>query len=199
MLMWSGLLLALIIFLVPETFSKVLLKRKAQQLRKSTGESQWYAAIEKMDQSITQTVIRSCYRPFQLLIYEPMCISLDLYSAVLLGILYAFFGAFPLVFQVNHGFELWQIGLTFLGLAVGIMLGVATDPFWHMNRDRLVRKHEAAGGEPGSSEPEFRLPPAILGGVLVPVGLFWFGWTSYSSVHWIVPIIGSGFFGMGCV
>lgn len=27
------------------------------------------------------------------------------------------------------------------------------------------------------------------------IGLLWFGWTTYSSVHWIVPIIGSSIFG----
>ena len=46
-------------------------------------------------------------------------------------------------------------------------------------------------------DPELRLPPTMLGSILVTVGLFWFGWTSYSSVHWIVPIIGSVFFAAG--
>jgi len=35
-----------------------------------------------------------------------------------------------------------------------------------------VRKREAQGGEPGGSEPEFRLPPTIVGAILVPIGLF---------------------------
>ena len=36
-----------------------------------------------------------------------------------------------------------------------------------------------------------------VGGVLIPVGLFWIAFTTYRSVHWIVPIIASVFFGMG--
>jgi len=36
-----------------------------------------------------------------------------------------------------------------------------------------------------------------VGGVLIPVSLFWVAFTTYRSVHWIVPIIASGFFGMG--
>lgn len=48
-----------------------------------------------------------------------MCLNLCLFSAVLLGILYLFFGAFELVFTENHGFNLWQVGLSFLGLLVG--------------------------------------------------------------------------------
>ena len=36
-----------------------------------------------------------------------------------------------------------------------------------------------------------------VGGVLIPVGLFWIAFTTYRSVHWIVPIIASIPFGMG--
>jgi hypothetical protein len=32
---------------------------------------------------------------------------------------------------------------------------------------------------------------------LVTVGLFMFAWTSYPSIHWVVPIIGSALFGAG--
>ncbi len=187
----------MIILFVPETFSKVLLRRKAQQLRASTGNDQWFASAEKMNRSITQTVLRSCYTPFQLLILEPMCLCLDLFSAIVLGVLYLFFGAFPLVFQNNHGFNEWQTGLSCLGLGIGMLLAAATDPLWHKFYVHLVRRREATGGEPGGAEPEFRLPPAIAGAVLIPIGLFWFGWTTYSSVHWVVPIIGSAFFGGG--
>ena len=42
--------------------------------------------------------------------------------------------------------------------------------------------------------PENRLPVAMFGSVFLPISLFWFGWTSASSVPWIVPTIGSAFF-----
>lgn len=190
-------MLALIFMFVPETYHPVLLRRKAQRLRKETGNENWQAPIEKMDRSIPQTIIRSIYRPFQLLTLEPMCLNLCIYSAILLGVLYLFFGAFAIVFEHNHGFQLWQIGLTFVGLLVGMLAAISTDPLWHKNYVRLVRQREQNGGEPGGAEPEYRLPPAIAGGLLVPIGLFWFGWTTYPSVHWIVPIIGSAIFGMG--
>jgi hypothetical protein len=120
-------------------------------------------------------------------------------SAILLGILYLFFGAFPLVFQNNHGFSISQTGLAFLGLLVGMLTGVCTDPIWRKVYGRLVRQREEQGGEPGGSEPEFRLPSTIVGAWVVPIALFGklmhdsdveqnsdrvsgFGWTTYSSV-----------------
>lgn len=131
------------------------------------------------------------------LFFEAMVLNLCLYSSILLGILYLFFGAFSLVFSQNHGFSVWQVGLSFLGIFCGMVAGVSSDTLFHRYYKHLVAQREAQGGEPGGSEPEFRLPPAIVGAPLVTIGLFWFGWTTYSSVHWVVPIIGSAIFGMG--
>jgi MFS family permease len=197
LLMWAGVTLTLIFFLVPETYHPVLLRAKARKLRKETGDERWKAPLEKMNKSIPRTIAYSLLRPGQLLLFEPMCLNLCLFSAILLGIIYLFFGAFTLVFEGNHGFTLSQTGLSFLGITIGMIAGAATDPFWHRNYVRLIKQREVATGEIGGSEPEYRLPPAIAGAVLVPIGLFWFAWTTYASVHWVVPIIGSGIFGMG--
>jgi MFS family permease len=177
----------------------IVLRTKARKIRKETGDERWKAPMEKIKKSIARTIGTSLLRPFQLLIYEPMCLNLCIFSAILLGVLYLFFGAFPLVFVNNHGFNLWQVGLTFLGILIGMLLAAASDPLWHSIRDRLVHRLEVETGIQGASEPEFRLPPAILGAALVSVGLFMFAWTTFPWVHWIVPIIGSGIFGAGYV
>ena len=87
-----------------------------------------------------------------------------------------------------------------MGLVIGNIIAAMTGPLWHKNYKRLVansKRNAGPGEQDQKPDPEFRLPPAILGGVLVPISLFWFGWTTYSSVHWVVPIIGSIFFGAG--
>jgi hypothetical protein len=99
-------------------------------------------------------------------------LNLCLLSAILLGILYLFFGAFPLVFEKGHGFTLSQVGLTFLGIFVGMIMGISSDPLWRRNYARLVRSYEQETGQPGASEPEFRLPPTIVGAWIVPIALF---------------------------
>ncbi|KAF2493973.1 MFS general substrate transporter, partial [Lophium mytilinum] len=197
LLIWAGFQWAAMTFLVPETYHPVLLRKEARRLRKETGDERWYAPIEKMDRSIPHTIMRSCYRPFMLLLLEPMCLLLCTLTAFLLGLIYLFFGAFSLVFRENHGFNLWQIGLTFIGMIVGMLLACLADPWWHKNHQKLIAKHVAETGNIGGSEPEFRLPPAILGAPMVFVGLLWFGWTTYASVHWIVPIIGSSLISAG--
>ncbi|KAL4927400.1 MFS transporter [Aspergillus undulatus] len=199
LLIWTGVLLALLALFVPETYHPVLLRRRAQKLRKETGDDRWQAPIEKMDRSIARTVLQSLYRPVLLLTLEPMCLNLCIYSAILLGILYLFFGAFQLVFGNVYGFDLYQRGLAFLGLFVGMAFAIASDPLWRRVYRKLEEKHERAVGVADDFQPEWRLPPAIAGAPLVTIGLFIFAWTIYPHVHWMAPIIGSAFFGAGTV
>ncbi|OAA65207.1 major facilitator superfamily transporter multidrug resistance [Niveomyces insectorum RCEF 264] len=202
LIIWSVCELALLVLLVPETYHPVLLRNKAHRLRRTTGDGRWHAPLETAAQnkSIARTVGWALLRPFQLLASEPMCLALDLYSALLLGVLYLFFGAFPLVFVKNHGFNLWQTGLSFMGLFVGIAGAGMLFWVWAGVRDRLIARRRRATGNPAArSEPEDRLPSLMVGTVLVPIGLFMFGWTSYPSVPWILPIIGSSIFALGWV
>lgn len=53
-----------------------------------------------------------------------------------------------------------------------MITGVSTDPIWRRIYGRLVRQREEQGGEPGGSEPEYRLPSTILGAWVVPIALF---------------------------
>ncbi|KAI1381432.1 MFS general substrate transporter [Hypoxylon crocopeplum] len=192
MIIWAFAEMVMIAVFAPETYHPIKLREKARKLRKETGDDRWKAPMEKSTKSVARTVGYSLLRPFQLLIFEPMCLLLCLFSAILLGVLYLFFGAFSLVFGDNYGFNLWQTGMSFLGILIGMLACSASDQLiWRRVNLRLLEQN---GGVP---EPEFRLPPAIAGAVLVPIGLFIFAWTAYPWVHWIAPIIGSGIFGCG--
>ena len=98
------------------------------------------------------------YRPILLLTLEPMCLNLCIFSAILLGILYLFFGAFQLVFSNVYGFSLLQRGLCFLGLFVGMVMAILSDPLWRRNYMRLERNHQQ-GNHAEEFQPEWRLPP----------------------------------------
>ncbi|ERS99880.1 hypothetical protein HMPREF1624_03247 [Sporothrix schenckii ATCC 58251] len=200
LIIWGFCLLVALFVFVPETYHPVVLRNKARRMRKETGDDRWYAPIEKMNKSILGTIGYAVKHPFVLLVSEPMILALNLYSAILLGILYLFFGAFPVVFEGNHGFNLWQSGLSFMGLFVGMAIGGTCAPIWAKVRLRLmVKRQQELGASAPVSEPEYRLPSVMVGAIIVPIGIFWFGWTSYASIHWIVPIIGSAVFAIGCL
>lgn len=227
MIIWASLMFLAIYFVVPETYRKylyyttsvgewesfclltiitdpVVLRQKAKSIRKQSGDARWQAPIEKdqalANKSVVRTVGAALLRPFEILAFEPMALVLDIYSALILGILYLFFGAFPLVFEGVYGLNLWQTGLTFLGMLLGMCAGALTSGVWGRVRLGLIardaRRRGVGVGE-GKSEPEYRLPSVMVGSALVTTGLFWFAWTTFSWVHWIVPIIGSFIFGVG--
>jgi hypothetical protein len=138
-----------------------LLRRKAEQLLKQTANLGLLALSEKNSFPLQSVILRSIYRPGLLLAFEPMCLCLCIYSALLLGILYLFFGAFQVVFQTVYGFELWQRGLSFLGLLIGMVFSVLSDPYWRWNYCRLEREHQILNGDDSGFFPEWRLPPGI--------------------------------------
>lgn len=89
LIIWSAIMLVAITIFVPETYAPVVLRNKARKKRAETGDERWKAKIEIMDKSVTKTILRSLYRPFLLLFLDPMCFSLCLFSAILLGKLFS--------------------------------------------------------------------------------------------------------------
>jgi DHA1 family multidrug resistance protein-like MFS transporter len=63
----------------------------------------------------------------------------------------------------------------------------------------LYYVQEPKYNEKGDLKPEERMPVAIVGALIVPICLLWFGWTSRESIHWIVPIIGSSLFSVAAL
>lgn len=176
-LIWAAMVLLALLFFCPETHRREIV-----------------GAEHNM--SISSVILVSVKRPFQLLLLEPMCLCLAVYAGILLGTLYLFFGAFPLVFHEAYGMNAWQIGLTFTGMAAGMCIATLCSPLLDSWRLLLIQSSHPVSG---TGEPEYRLLPGIVGSLMVPIGLFLFSWTSITRIHWIVPIIGSSLFGCGYV
>lgn len=137
-------------------------------------------------------------RPWILLLREPIVLMLSIYMAIIYGTLYLMFGAFPIVFQQDRGWSEGIGGLAFIGVAIGMLGGVVyTIP--DNNRYNRCADEATAAGSARGAPPEARLPPALIGSVLLPVGLFWFAWTNFPSIHWSVCIIATIPFGAGMV
>ena len=51
----------------------------------------------------------------------------------------------------------------------------------------------------GFAPPEARLPPAMLGGLLIPIGLFWFAFTDSPSLPYAASVCAGVPFGAGMV
>lgn len=203
MLAWAVVELAALWLSVPETYEPVLLRLRAERRRAerlATGDTAALERPEAAPRSIPRTVARACQRPFQLLVLDPMVLLLCVSTSIVMGLLYLSFQALPLVFGRMHGFDQQTSGLTFLGLLVGVMAGALSDPLWRRLHGHLAARQAAPHAEAETEpycEPELRLPPGVVGGVLVPVGLFVFAWSAQPHVHWLVPIAGLVLSGAG--
>ena len=47
----------------------------------------------------------------------------------------------------------------------------------------------------GKPIPEERLPPMILGAIVLPLAMLWFAWTSMTSISWVPSVIATAFIG----
>ncbi|KAL3423626.1 major facilitator superfamily transporter [Phlyctema vagabunda] len=194
MAIFTGVLWIIGTLTIPETYSPVILRRRAKKMSEMTGK----VYKSKMEiQYGTKTVAAefkiALSRPWQLLFLEPIVLLLSIYMAIIYGTLYMMFGAFPIVFQQERGWSPGIGGLAFIGVAVGMNLAVIY-AIWDNKRYAKV-----AAKNNGNAPPEARLPLSMVGSIFLPVGLFWFAWTNYNSIHWSVCIIGTAPFGFGMV
>jgi len=97
-----------------------------------------------------------------------------------------FFLAYPLVFTPIYGFSLGSRGLAFIGIGIGTVTG---------NMSFLLIFKKATTMPAFKNLQDAFLAPIMVGSVFLPISLFWFGWTSRQSIHWIVPIIAGFPFG----
>lgn len=190
-------MLMFITFVVPETYAPVLLKKKAQRLRKTLNDDRYYAPIERSTKTIFDTIFLSFKRPMMMLVLEPMLTLLCIYSGLLLALLYLFFVSYPYVFRTVYNFDETQVGLTFIGLIVGCLAAAPTVIF---NKLYIVPKCIQLNTWANHAyEPEFQLPQTIFASFLIPIGLFIFGWSAQPHLHWIGPVIGGGIILFGLV
>lgn len=194
-LMWlSGFTLLLLICFFPETSSANILHRRAQRLRKLTGNPNLKCEFDIAAEgtSLSKNILFTVGRAFSLTFQEPILFVLNLYIALVYGVLYVWFESFDIVFAGIYHFDLGEEGLSFLGLFVGALVAIL--PYLCYYRRYIEPRIER-----GELKPEDWLPPAFGGAFCVPICLFWFGWTARENVHWILPIIGSGFFTVGII
>ena len=224
-----GLVVASVILFFREPRGSVLLSRKARALNRwyeereqlgyfgfemevgepgeaktQTQRVRWKVKSDEERESLSKMISISIYRPFHLLVTEPVVFFFSLWVAFSWAVLYLTFGSIPLVFSRSYGFTLQQSGAVFAAMIVGACLSTVLSIYQDnllarflqhakknpANQSRLIRNLDL-------SSPEGRLYFACIESALLPIGLFWFGWTQFPSIPWIVPTLGIGCATMG--
>ncbi|CBF88879.1 hypothetical protein AN0739.2 [Aspergillus nidulans FGSC A4] len=177
-----------------ETHPKVILERKAANLRATTGDLKLRSRLASgTPLSPGQVLLQILIRPLMLLFGSPILLVISLYVALVFGVMYLLFTTFPSVFEGQYGFSTSVSGLVYLGLGVALVASMLL--FYVLNERVQAAQMKADGVQ--QVRPEYRLLLMIWFSPFVGVGLIIYGWTAYYKVHWIVPIIGTVFMGFG--
>ncbi|KAF5863052.1 hypothetical protein ETB97_010860 [Aspergillus alliaceus] len=189
---FEALVTVLGVVILRESYTPALLRRKAQAQnpnlyrRSSPCTQQFYLDL------FTQ-LRKNIYRPLRLLATRPII--------QLLSILYGFdFGIYVLMLStyaslwIDRYHESETIGsLNYIAIAIGTTIGAQggghlMDYIWRRMRDR-----------PNTIiSPEFRIPYMIPSVLLIPIGLFWYGWSAEHGISWVMVDVGAAIFTAGC-
>ena len=107
------------------------------------------------------------------------------------GTLYLFFEAYPISFAEQRGMSPGVASLPFIGILIGVFFGCALIAF--------TTKTKLAPNPQEGRMQETRLLLMIVGAAALPIGLFWFAWTSFPSISPWPQIIASVPIGFGVI
>lgn len=199
-----------------ETRHSVLLRRRAAILREQHNTSNIDVPDEMKERSLSQLFSITLSRPFRFLTTEAIVVFASLYNGYLYGISFLFNGAFDLVFgEEGYGFGIMGVGLCFTGFALGVSIGPVMNVWQERYYQKCIRGKEGVPDENQpllqdgmASErtdgdghfrniPEARVQLGKIAGLLLPISLLGFAWTSEPSynIHWIAPILATTLFG----
>lgn len=180
-------------FLLRESYGPAVLAKRKKELEADPEALGKYKVDGQDERSLPVKTINSLRRPLKILI-QPIVLTMSTYQAILFATTYSIYTNMQPIYQGEYGFNTEQVGLTYLGPGLGFLFAVwflvpRIDDIWKRLRDR----------NDGKGKPEFRLPLANIGAVLIPLGLFWFAWAVQDHTAWWVSIIATFPYGVGQV
>lgn len=183
---FSIILLLLVIFFCPETYSPLIISRLAIQLRSDMSDDRITSRLEmeeeatrgiKISSRIKKETIRVLGTPFIMLVSEPIVGLLTAYMSIAYGLIYILFSAYPIIFaHLGPGYS----SLPFLSTLVGALLSVPIT-LWFQKRYLIeIALYGVI--------PEARLPVCQVGGILVVISFLLLGWTGFTTkIPAIIP------------
>lgn len=166
---------------LPETYNRTILRRRAARLGLSINLLQAQSGVTLSDMAQV-----TCVTPAKMLFTEPVVAIITVYVSFNFAVLFQWFIAVPAVLHLVYNFTVQQAGLAFIGAIIGAILAAFTSIFLEKLMYMRLSKHHG-----GMVDIEYRLLPAMIGGVFITASLFWIGWTAKPEISWASPVVGT--------
>jgi len=111
---------------VPESSHPKILQSRAQKIRFETKNWAIHSQRDTINVELSSLINTYLFRPFIMLIQEPILLLITIYMALIYGILYLFFEAYPISFQEERGWNMGVGALPFIGILIGVVIGCLT-------------------------------------------------------------------------
>ncbi|EUC41277.1 hypothetical protein COCMIDRAFT_8995 [Bipolaris oryzae ATCC 44560] len=181
-------------FFLQETYAPRLLDLKRDRLRKETGNQELHTVYDNSDRTAVTVITTALKRPFKLLGTQPIVQVLACYMAYLFGLMYLMLSTFPILWVDRYGMSISTGSLNYLSIGIGFFVGTQITS---LLIDTLYCRLKLSNN--GIATPEFRVPMLVPASLVIPVGLFWYGWSAQARMHWIMPNVGAAIFSAGMV
>ena len=181
-------------FYLRETYAPVILAKRRSFLQERDGNTNEYYVEGEDKRPVSTKLLESLKRPYVIFV-QPIVLTMSLYQAFIFGTTYSIYTNMQEIFSMMpYDFNSEQIGLLYLAPGLGFLTAV-----WFLVPRIDTVFNKLAEKNNGKALPEFRLPLANIGSVLIPVALFWFAWATEYRLNWFVTVFATYFYGIGQV
>ncbi|KAI9491754.1 major facilitator superfamily domain-containing protein [Zychaea mexicana] len=176
----SGLLLIMTTAFLPET------------LRKAKPEENLSSEKTSSHPGVLQKLVRD-FKPMFLMLRDWSIISITVYHTVIFACLYFLNPTITSTFHALYGYNEWQVGLCYLSLGFGLMIGSVISGRHSdsaLNNTKKTKRHTR-------QVPEMRLMASVPAFFFIPAGYIIYGWTAEKGVGVYAPLIGLFVYALG--
>ncbi|KAI1626402.1 major facilitator superfamily domain-containing protein [Exophiala viscosa] len=178
---WITLIISAFAFVValiclPETYLPILIDWKARHLRSVSGSDD-YVSKHAETASFWGRLKQVLPMPVTFFTSEPVIAVFGGYLTLLYILQYSFLSGFDYTFKETYSLSTGMTGSCFGSIAAGSTTFMLCAPLLYR-----FSRHQTGDVAEAAVAPEFRLWPAMLTAPLLPVSLFWLGWTNYVSI-----------------
>ncbi|GAA95518.1 uncharacterized protein L969DRAFT_85192 [Mixia osmundae IAM 14324] len=149
----------------------------------------YYAEQDERPRDLQSVLVETLYRPTRMLFTEPIVFYLAIWDGLNYAIIYLNFDSIVVVFAV-YGFNETNVNVLLVAVFIGMLIGLSCYPLQLYAYNRSARNHG------GRAPVEAKLYWSIPAGVIFPIALWIYAWTSFESIPWIVSTIGLALFGI---
>ncbi|ROW17581.1 hypothetical protein VPNG_00758 [Cytospora leucostoma] len=168
------------LFFLKETYTPVLLRRKTAARNDPHHELSQPPLSMVSRRDVYHRLFANLARPMRLLVHRPIMQVIALIIALNFGIYSLLLSTFASLWIDRYHQSEFTSSLHYIAISVGTTIATqAGGP----SMDYIFRRLKARSRD-GSTTPEFRVPYLVPGVVLVPAGLFWYGWAAETGMHW---------------